>query len=110
MRSTYNARTETVAEKPSFKHAWRDRQFCIILAEVFFEPNYESGKQVRWRIERADGSPFGIAGIWKQRLRDDELPKWSMSMLTINADEHPLMRRFHKPRDEWDQLLPETCA
>lgn len=99
-RSTYNARTETLGERPSFRDAWRRGQLCIIPAEAIYEPCYESGKAVRWRIGRADGRPMGIAGIWERRLRDDGLPSWSMSMLTINADGHPVMSRFHKPEDE----------
>ena len=96
-RQTYNARTETVASKPSFRNAWKRKQFCIIPAANFFEPNYETGKPVRWRIERADGGPVAIAGIWEYRPADQLL---SFSMLTINADGHPLMQRFHKPDDE----------
>ncbi len=96
-RQTYNARTETVASKPSFRNAWKRKQFCIIPAANFFEPNYESGKAVRWRIERGDGGPVAIAGIWEYRPADQLL---SFSMLTINADGHPLMQRFHKPDDE----------
>ena len=96
-RQTYNARTETVASKPSFRNAWKRKQFCIIPAANFFEPNYETGKPVRWRIERADGGPVAIAGIWEYRPADQLL---SFSMLTINADGHPLMQRFHKPEDE----------
>ena len=96
-RQTYNARTETVDSKPSFRNAWKRKQFCIIPAANFFEPNYETGKPVRWRIERADGSPVAIAGIWEYRPADQLL---SFSMLTINADGHPLMQRFHKPDDE----------
>ena len=96
-RQTYNARTETVASKPSFRSAWKRKQFCIIPAANFFEPNYETGKPVRWRIERADGGPVAIAGIWEYRPADQLL---SFSMLTINADGHPLMQRFHKPDDE----------
>lgn len=94
-RSTYNARSETVAEKPSFRNAWRKRQFCIIPAAAIYEPNWETGKAVRWRIERADGAPMGIAGIWEQKG-----DAFSYSMLTINADEHPVMHRFHRPGDE----------
>ena len=52
---------------------------------------------MRWRIERADGGPVAIAGIWECRPADQLL---SFSMLTINADGHPLMQRFHKPDDE----------
>ncbi|MDX8121561.1 SOS response-associated peptidase family protein [Janthinobacterium sp. GMG2] len=96
-RQTYNARTETVASKPSFRSAWKRKQFCIIPVANFFEPNYETGKPVRWRIERADGGLVAIAGIWEYRPADQLL---SFSMLTINADGHPLMQRFHKPDDE----------
>lgn len=99
-RNTYNARSETVAEKPSFRSAWKRGQLCIIPADAIFEPNYESGKAVRWRIERGDGKPMGIAGIWGRRLKDDGLPSWSMGILTINADNDPVFKRFHKPGDE----------
>lgn len=99
-KMTYNARSETVAEKPSFRNAWRHRQLAVIPVQAFFEPCYESGKAVRWRIERADGKPFGLAGIWESRTTKDGDPAWSFSMLTINADEHPVMHRFHKPGDE----------
>lgn len=96
-RQTCNARTETVASKPSFRSAWKRKQFCIISAANFFEPNYDTGKPVRWRIERTDGGPVAIAGIWEYRPADQLL---SFSMPTINADGHPLMQRFHKPDDE----------
>lgn len=99
-RMTYNARTETVAEKPSYRNAWRKRQFGLIPVESFFEPNYETGKAVRWRIQRVDGAPFALAGIWERRLGDQGPAHWSFAMLTINADTHPLMKHFHKPGDE----------
>jgi putative SOS response-associated peptidase YedK len=105
-RQTYNARTETVATKPSFRNAWKRNQFCVIPADNFYEPNYETGKAVRWRIEDADGAPLGIAGIWEVKPGGDESrPLLSFSMLTINADGHPLMQRFHKPNDEKRMLM-----
>jgi len=96
-RHTYNARSETVAEKPSFRTAWRKRQFCLVLANNFYEPNYETGKAVRWGIRTKEPSPFGIAGIWDKWVRPEtgELVV-SFSMLTVNADEHPVMNQFHK--------------
>lgn len=99
-RSTYNARTESLAEKPSFQDAWRRGQLCIIPARAIYEPCYESGRAIRWRIERADDKPMGIAGIWERRIKEDGLPSWSMSMLTINVDGHPVMQRFHRPGEE----------
>ena len=101
-RHTYNARSETVASKPSFRHAYAKRQLCIIPAESIFEPNYESGRAVRWKIARDDDAPMGIAGLWEWRPNGgpDDKPLLSFTMLTINADEHPLMKRFHRPEDE----------
>jgi len=100
-RSTYNARSETVATKPSFRHAWRHQQFCVIPVDSFYEPNYETGTAVRWKIAHADGQPLGLAGIWESRSGGaDGRPLMSFSMLTVNADGDPLMDRFHKPGDE----------
>jgi putative SOS response-associated peptidase YedK len=100
-RYTYNARSETASEKPSFRSAWRNRQFGLVLCENFFEPNYESGRAVRWKIERADQQPFGIACLW-DRWTDPASGELivSFSMLTVNADEHAIMNQFHKPGDE----------
>jgi putative SOS response-associated peptidase YedK len=100
VRSTYNARAEIVGVKPSFRSAWQRGQLCIIPAEVLYEPCDEIGKAVRWAIRRVDGKPMGIAGLWERKLDDTDQPSWSMTMLTINADDRPLMQRFHKPDDE----------
>lgn len=98
-RSTYNARSETVQEKPSFRNAWRKGQFCIVPADVIYEPNYETGKAVRWGIRDVENRLLGIAGIWESR-RVGADTQYSFSMLTINADSHPLMNRMHKPGEE----------
>jgi putative SOS response-associated peptidase YedK len=103
-RSTYNARSETVAEKASFRNAWNKAQHCIIPVDWIYEPNYEQGKPVRWKIQRRDARPFGIAGLWEWRPDKSEQPNpdglFSFTMLTVNADDHPLMKRFHAPDDE----------
>ena len=100
-RHTYNARSETAAEKPSYRGAWRQRQFGLVLVDNFFEPSYESGKAVRFRIELATQEPFAIASLW-DRWTDPATGERvvSFSMLTVNADQHPIMRQFHKPGDE----------
>lgn len=103
-RQTYNARSETVAEKPSYRSAWKRRQLCLVPMRNFYEPNYESGKAVRWRIEREDHADFAAAGIWERWVRDGE-PVFSFSLLTINADGHALMGQFHKPGDEKRSLV-----
>lgn len=100
-RHTYNARSETAAQKPSYRAAWRQRQYALVLVDNFYEPSYESGKAVRWKIELASREPFGIACLW-DRWTNPESGEHvvSFSMLTVNADDHPVMRQFHKPADE----------
>ena len=99
-RSTYNCRSETAAVKPSFRDAYKRQQRCIIPADAFYEPDWRTGKAVSTRIEHVNGEPLGIAGLWSSWK--DPKDGWchSFSMLTLNADAHPLMNQFHKPTDE----------
>lgn len=98
---TYNARSETVHEKPSYRKSWKESRFGLVIVEGFYEPNWESGKAVRWRIKRADDQPLAIASIW-ERFIDYDTGEiiFSFSMLTVNADLDPIMNHFHKPADE----------
>ena len=127
-RNTYNARSETVATKPSFKEAWAKGRFCLVPTKAFVEPYYEPiadddhvsvvglqlqdlehplappkrfKKPVKWAIGMADGSDFAIGGLWswwKDPLTGEGTA--SFTMLTLNADQHPFMNRFHRPGDE----------
>lgn len=100
-RATYNARSETVATRSTYKDAWAAGQRCIIPAEAFYEPNYESGTAVRWAIFQPGSVPMGIAGIYRAWTHpDDGREMFAMAMLTVDAGDHPFMRRFHKPGEE----------
>jgi putative SOS response-associated peptidase YedK len=100
-RHTYNARSETVAEKPSYRAAWRNRQYGLVLVDNFYEPCYETGKAVRTQISLESDEPFAIACLW-DRWRQPKTGEivTSFSMLTVNADQHPVMKRFHRDGDE----------
>jgi putative SOS response-associated peptidase YedK len=95
---TSNARSEELMAKASYKQPWSRGQRCIIPAWAFFEPNWESGKHVPWIFRRADGLPWGLAGLWNVWVdpQTGELVE-SYTALTQNADAHPLMRRMHRP-------------
>jgi len=106
-RHTYNARAETVDEKPSYRAAWKSRHYALALADQFYEPCYETGKAVRTGIKQVNGEPMAIASIWDTWTEPDtgELIV-SFSMLTINANDHPVMQRFHKPEEEKRTVVP----
>lgn len=59
-----NARAETVAEKPSFRAAYRKRR-CLILADGFYEWRKQDDGKTPYFISLADGSPFAFAGLWE---------------------------------------------
>jgi len=101
---TMNARFETIGEKRSFSGAWKRSQHCLVPMSAFYEPCYETGKPVRWGIGMADQSQFAVAGLWREWEADGAL-EYSFTQLTINADDHPLMCRFHKPGDEKRSLV-----
>ncbi|MGO4379115.1 SOS response-associated peptidase [Pseudoduganella sp. RAF53_2] len=102
---TMNARTETVGELRSFSQAWHDSQVCLVPMNHFYEPNYESGKAVRWGIGMADERAFAVAGLWRRWIEADGSSSYSFTQLTINADHHRLMKRFHKDGDEKRSLV-----
>ena len=102
-RKTYNARSETVHQLPSFRDAWRRGQRCIIPAEIIYEPYYahDGAKPVRWAIYQPGAVPIGIAGIYtKWRHPEDGRELFSFAMLTVNADAHEFYKRFHRPGEE----------
>ena len=101
--ATQNCRSEEAGAKPTFRDAWRQGQRCIIPALSFDEPCWETGKNVWWRFRRADGLPWGLAGLWNtwvDRTTGEVIE--SYTLLTVNADDHPIMSRMHKP----DPKLP----
>jgi putative SOS response-associated peptidase YedK len=101
--ATNNARFEELASKASYRQPWARGQRCIIPAEWFDEPCWETGRNVWWRFRRADGQAWALAGLWNTWVdpSSGELVE-SYTMLTLNADAHPLMSRMHKP----DPALP----
>ena len=99
-RRTYNARSETVAQKASFRDAWRNAQHCIVPVERICEPDWRSGVAVPTRIQRRDDAPLGIAGLWTSNRKATGEEVFSFTMLTVNADDHELFKQFHRPGDE----------
>lgn len=58
-----------------------------------------NGQNIWWRFRWADGAPWGLAGlfnVWTDPATGEIIE--SYTMLTLNADHHPLMRRMHKPK------------
>lgn len=83
----FNARAETIAEKTSFRAAWRHRR-CLIPATAFFEKGQ--------RIAPVDGQTFWLAGLWERWLSADGSELDTCTILTTepNALVRPLHNRM----------------
>ncbi len=70
----FNARGETVAEKPSFRSAFAKRP-CVIPVDGFYEWDHRPGQQKQPHFfTRVDGEPLLLAGLY-ERWRDPEAPE-----------------------------------
>lgn len=61
--STLNARGETIFEKPAFRSSAESKR-CLIYVDGFYEHHHFNGKTYPFYIQRYDGEPFAIAGLW----------------------------------------------
>lgn len=108
-----NARAETVAEKPAYRHAF-SKQRCLVPATAFYEWQKLSGRRAKqpWVFRPRDGEPFAFAGLW-ETWRDPDDPDadavHSTAIVTTEANE--LMRPVHDrmpvilPEASWDEWL-----
>ncbi|NDJ18897.1 SOS response-associated peptidase [Myxacorys almedinensis] len=103
-----NARAETVAEKPSFRDAFRRRR-CLILADGFYEWKTQSGQKQPFYIRLKDGSPFAFAGLWERRGAAQGEMLETCTIITTDANDsaatvHNRMPVILDP-DEYDRWL-----
>lgn len=101
--SLVNARAETVATKPAFREAFRQRR-CLVPCDGFYEWRQEEKIRRPYRITMRDGSPFALAGVW-DRWRDPA-GHWLESFAVIVTDANSLIADIH---DRMPVILPEEC-
>lgn len=83
-----NARSETAAEKPSFRSAFQRRR-CIIPADGFYEwQKLADRRRQPWFIHLPEEAPFGFAGLWESwKSKDSGEVVASCTILTTQASE-----------------------
>ena len=95
-----NAKSETVSTTRAFHDAWTKGQRCIVPMAAFYEDDWRSGKALPTRISRTDGQPMGAAGLWARWTGADGETILSFTLLTMNANNHALLRRYQQPGSE----------
>ncbi len=106
-----NARSETAAEKPSFRSAYRKRRL-LIPASGFYEWKKSGQAKQPYYVSLKGGGPFSFAGLWERWEKGEESLE-SCTILTTgpNAllkDLHERMPVIIRPEDYRDWLDPAT--
>jgi putative SOS response-associated peptidase YedK len=98
-----NARAETIAEKPTFRSAFKHRR-CLIVADGFYEWKQQSSKKQPFYFCLQDKQLFCFAGLWEQWKPSEKEQIASCTILTTQPNE--LVQAFHnrmpvilKPQD-----------
>lgn len=88
-----NARSETAADKPSFREAFRRRR-CLIPADGFYEWKKTGGRKEPYYVRLRDGGLLAFAGLWERWRGADGGALETCTILTIDAND--LVRRIHE--------------
>lgn len=106
-----NARSESIAEKPAFRDACRNRR-CLIIASGFYEwKRVENETPLPWWVTRADGAPMAFGGIWQSWGESEESAN-TCAIVTTAANE--AMAKIHHrlpvilEPDQWALWLGES--
>jgi len=104
-KGTYNARAESLHEKPSFREALRNGR-CLVLAHGFFEWQLVNGQKIPWYIKLKNDRPFAFAGLYDHWMDPDgENPLYTFSIITTAAN--PLMEKIHNTKKRMPVILSE---
>lgn len=106
MPDPINARSETIAEKPMFRSAYRKRR-CLVPADGFYEWSRSGKAKIPWYFRFADDSVFTFAGIW-EHWGEGDVAIETFALVTTEAND--ILRPIHDRspviiapvnRDEW---------
>ena len=110
----FNARAETLADKPAFRDACRQRR-CLIPADGFYEwRKDDAGDRLPWFIRRRDEQPMVFAGIWQVWQAPDAPAEPITSCAIVTCQANGTIAAVHHrmpvilPPDDWPLWLGEA--
>ena len=102
-KGTYNARAESLHEKPSFREPLLNRR-CTIIAHGFFEWQLVSGVRIPWYIRLKSDAPFVFAGLYDSWI--DPVGGEAIRTFTIiTTRANPLMEKIHNTKNRMPVIL-----
>lgn len=99
----FNARAETISEKPSFKNAFKKRR-CLIVADGFYEWQKLGNVKIPFYFYLKSGKPFGFAGLYETWTSPDQKQLNTCTIITTEPNE--LIKPIH---DRMPVIVPRGC-
>ncbi|MEB0200177.1 SOS response-associated peptidase [Cryobacterium sp. 5I3] len=117
---TFNARSETVGEKPTFQPSLASRR-ALVPATGYYEWHTEGTVKTPYFVHSDDGLPLALAGLyawWRNpALTEDDPARWVLSATILTQESSGRLRGLHErmpvvlPEETWDQWLdPHTVG
>lgn len=115
--ATFNARAESVREKPTYRHAFQQRR-CIVPADGFYEWTGPKGGKIPHLFERVDGAPLALAGLhetWRSKDGKEQVQSFTIIVTAANrwmSFYHDRMPVILEPDtfDTWLTGTPDEAA
>jgi putative SOS response-associated peptidase YedK len=103
---TFNARSDTIHEKPSYRTSIKQKR-CLVIADGFFEWRAHEGKKYPYYIQKVDKSIFCFAGIWDSWANKAN-KKTVETFSIITTDANPMLSRIHNVKKRMPVILNES--
>jgi putative SOS response-associated peptidase YedK len=110
--TTFNARAESLREKPTFRDAWRKGQRCLIVVSGFYE--WRKRDRQAHAVMMADGASLVMAGLWEEWVSPDGEVVGTCTVITTEAN--AAMAQIHDripvilDKADWPKWLGEAAA
>lgn len=102
---TLNARSETIFEKPSFRHSIHSKR-CLVIVDGFFEWRHIGKKKYPYYITLKRKNIFTLAGIWDS-WTNSETTETRKTFSIITTEANDLMAKVHNSKKRMPLILPE---
>ncbi len=102
---TFNARSETICEKPSFRGPVKSKR-CLVLCRGFYEWQHRGKEKIPYYIYLDGEPPMALAGIYDD-WADRETGEMIQTCSIITTAANPLMEKIHNSKKRMPVILPE---
>jgi putative SOS response-associated peptidase YedK len=101
---TFNARAESITEKPSFRHSIRNKR-CLVISRGFFEWQQRDNIKIPYYIYLDNEEPFAFAGIY-DNWSDPGTGEYITTFSIITTRANPLLEKIHNTKQRMPVILP----